>query len=1058
MLDQRRVATQPDEKRERLFTERYESLLAWALRLTNQQRDAAEDLVQDAFVQFMLGRTRLEEIENIDGYLRRMLRYMHVSRIGRFAQHLHVEALSVADYDSCRLSWSAIEPPRRVQASEELHQICAYACSRKESSRAGSVLILRFFHEYFPTEIAAVLNSSRHSVDELQRFARREAKLFMNEPGRLRFVNKTGSERQQFKYLKSEGDLMLGLRRMIFDSCKGECIPRQELEDAYSKHDGDALTTAKLAHIVSCPHCLDAVNSLLGLPLLSERYEAGRSDFKEPPRDADGGGASGGGSGDLPKKFGKRLREIHEHKPQELRISVNGFLVGSLTVSSDLNEVNLNLTPDNPIAFVEVCSEQGVPLLFFTIDPVGSESEQWAWIELSEERFLEASFYNENGPSLRVIYKDPVPEEAFDTGENALSSPLFIVPEPKPAHARASTQRGNFSLRSWTTWLAGLFRRRVVAEENITPSTDAFVQSLDDDFRENSFLTLMGQSTNRNQPWGWFGLFVVLASAALIGGFLLFKASVAPELTATTLLESATVTEQAKQQFPDKVRHRSIRLEERRSAEGAIVALRRIEIWENRASRNRSQRLYDDTNKLVAGVWQKPDGSRTVYHHGSKPQSQPALANPDNFLLSLEDVWQLEPSAQTFRSLIADPAVATVEERSTTYVLIYDKLRTIGASRLLKATLTLSKSDFYPIEQTLQVQRGNESREYRFVEASFELVPIKAVAPTAFEIEPELVGGAREPGRTGDWALRDLTTSRVPPTPGTSAPPAASAELEVDVAYLLNQAKADRNEQVALTRSAGGSLRVEGVVDTQQRKEEFLRALAPVINNPAVTIQISTTTEVLERQQRRLSDRVIVQEFAGSENRIPVYADLYVYLSRHGDNQKLGKTVGSPSEDSRVDEAVRAFAVRVVSRSRRALSHAIELKQLSERFSATQIEALSPSARIKLFGMLRVEAEALFEETSQLRAELQPIFFATESNRANNNAGEISGDGLMPAIERLYKVVSTIDEQIRTAFAVSSDGSTTPAMKAPQFRQSLVMAERIAEGIQQVAAKESSGK
>ena len=221
MLDQRRVAAQPDEKREQLFTERYESLLAWAMRLTNQQRESAEDLVQDAFVQFMLGRTRLEEIENIDGYLRRMLRYMHVSRMSRSAQHLHETALSVADYDSCRLGWTAIEPPRRMQASEELHQICAYACSRKESSRAGSVLILRFFHEYFPTEIAAVLNSSRHCVDQWQRLARREAKLFMNEPGRLRFVNaKTASERQQIKYLRSDGDLMLELRQMIFNSCQ----------------------------------------------------------------------------------------------------------------------------------------------------------------------------------------------------------------------------------------------------------------------------------------------------------------------------------------------------------------------------------------------------------------------------------------------------------------------------------------------------------------------------------------------------------------------------------------------------------------------------------------------------------------------------------------------------------------------------------------------------------------------------------------------------------------------------------------------------------------------
>jgi DNA-directed RNA polymerase specialized sigma24 family protein len=43
--------------------ERYEGLLAWAMGLTNQQRKTAENLVQDAFVQLMLGSTRLEEIE-----------------------------------------------------------------------------------------------------------------------------------------------------------------------------------------------------------------------------------------------------------------------------------------------------------------------------------------------------------------------------------------------------------------------------------------------------------------------------------------------------------------------------------------------------------------------------------------------------------------------------------------------------------------------------------------------------------------------------------------------------------------------------------------------------------------------------------------------------------------------------------------------------------------------------------------------------------------------------------------------------------------------------------
>ena len=235
MLDQRRVAAQPDEKREQayreqLFTERYESIRAWALQLTSHQTDAADDLVQDAFVQWVLGRTTLEEIENVDGYLRTMLRNMHFAQMSRSAQRLHETALSIADYDSCQLGWMAIEPPRRMQASEELHQICAYACFRKESSKAASVLILRFFHNYFPTEIAGVLKSSRNAVDQFQRLARREAKVFLDRPGGLRFVNgHAPAKRHAVRYLKSDYDLMIDLRELVFSSCHGDCLSAQEL-------------------------------------------------------------------------------------------------------------------------------------------------------------------------------------------------------------------------------------------------------------------------------------------------------------------------------------------------------------------------------------------------------------------------------------------------------------------------------------------------------------------------------------------------------------------------------------------------------------------------------------------------------------------------------------------------------------------------------------------------------------------------------------------------------------------------------------------------------------
>ena len=99
MLEQCRIAP----SKEQLFTERYSQLLAWALRLTNNHRASAEDLVQDAFIQFTLSNTSLDRIANVDGYLRRMLQYMHFSRISR-----RLSFSSMSDYDSLQ---SALRVP-----------------------------------------------------------------------------------------------------------------------------------------------------------------------------------------------------------------------------------------------------------------------------------------------------------------------------------------------------------------------------------------------------------------------------------------------------------------------------------------------------------------------------------------------------------------------------------------------------------------------------------------------------------------------------------------------------------------------------------------------------------------------------------------------------------------------------------------------------------------------------------------------------------------------------------------------------------------------------------
>src|SRR5688500_7319307 len=92
---------------EDLFVERYQLLRRWALGLTNGQRAGAEDLLHDLFIQFTLNRPDLDRIENLEGYLRTMLRNLHLSRLRR-ASAAQNSTFSFTGYDSVAIGLRAI--------------------------------------------------------------------------------------------------------------------------------------------------------------------------------------------------------------------------------------------------------------------------------------------------------------------------------------------------------------------------------------------------------------------------------------------------------------------------------------------------------------------------------------------------------------------------------------------------------------------------------------------------------------------------------------------------------------------------------------------------------------------------------------------------------------------------------------------------------------------------------------------------------------------------------------------------------------------------------------
>jgi RNA polymerase sigma factor (sigma-70 family) len=981
---------------EDVFVQRYDLLMGWALALTDRNQAQAEDLVHDAFIQFTLRRSGLGAIENTDAYLNRMLRNMYLSQIRR-STLIQDSPFSIANFDSAEIGLRSIDPRERVDVQDDLRRICQYACTRKESSKAGCVLILRFFHGYYPSEIAQVLRTTRKAVDRYLLISRRESKLYLSDPTALRFTSENlPASVSSLGYVRSTPDLLAELRKTIFTSCNGECIEVENLKGYYRKTSSTVDVTV-LSHVVSCPRCLDTVNGLLGLALLAERNSDDRLGRDVPPDSSGGGGEGGSGTSIVQsrKRYQRRLRETIEHRPQELRIAVNGFVLGSQQVSSEFNKQVLSVNVDEPIGFIEVFSEQGLRLLFFDVDqPIDGAVEQSARAEFDCGRALDLLLsFRGPWPTLNVSYHDPTFEAVESYVERPESEMLAesaadqvaTLPSVKPYEAAWSRSR------AWLRLLRGRLDWRL------------FVR-----------------------PGAVTAVFALLLIAVIV--FVQLRHAPPLITSAADLLQRSTTAEEAIAARTDQVLHRTLRLEEK-SPTGQLIASRRIEVWHSAEKGITARRLFDENGSLIAGDWRRADGVQTIYHHGKRPELQLAPEKRGNAPINFDSVWQRDPTAKEFTSLIGGPQNAQAQATDNTYVINYAANTNEPSPGLVKASLVLVRADLHVVEQTLEVRRGDETREYKFTETSFERRAPSSVAPAVFEPEPALLSSS-EPGARN---LKPETAASAP------APFLATPELELQVLKQLNQADAFYGEQISLTRTPDGRLRVQGIVETDKRKTEILQSLASVKRNPAVQIQVETVTEAAERQARQRATSNSPTEIGSVEveakSAIPAAPELRAYLS---------KQRGISGEA--LDEETRHFADRVMARTREARRHALALNQIAQRFSADDLQALDAIAKNQWRAMISQHAKAIQQELEALRRELQPVF---PSVGEEGDAGfEIAGDAdFARAGKRLFELTSAVDESVGRSFSIYAGGNASAPVKTAQFSRSLREATKLAGAV-----------
>src|SRR6266567_7267802 len=109
----------PDDH-EAVFLSRYDQIRSWARQLSKCNKAEAEDLVQDAFIDFIHSRPDLSSVRNLDAFLYTIVRNIHRSQLQTHLRRRNL-LLTAIDYDSAELGLQAAAPARLLEVREQLH-------------------------------------------------------------------------------------------------------------------------------------------------------------------------------------------------------------------------------------------------------------------------------------------------------------------------------------------------------------------------------------------------------------------------------------------------------------------------------------------------------------------------------------------------------------------------------------------------------------------------------------------------------------------------------------------------------------------------------------------------------------------------------------------------------------------------------------------------------------------------------------------------------------------------------------------------------------------------
>ncbi len=418
---------------------------------------------------------------------------------------------------------------------------------------------------------------------------------------------------------------------------------------------------------------------------------------------------------------------------------------------------------------------------------------------------------------------------------------------------------------------------------------------------------LRGWTTSRMESARGRHVAFVLAGSILLAAAAYGLWSSAPVVSAETLVARAAEADAPRAGF---ARRQSYVVEERRSADRALVSQRQIETW---------GRSSDPGPADAAPVRVR----RVVDDNGARVVPDVALIET----LDPRDYWRLDPGPAAFAALV-DLSRATVEEGTTNYTVAY----AADSGPVHAATLVLSKPDLTFVRQELVVADGIA---WQFVVVAVEHVPWSAEVAKHFTPLP---APAPRTSPSADAPARlDVSTL---------------AALEADLYLALDRARAVVTDEVRIDVSVAGALHVHGLVESPARRRILADALSVLAGEPGVYVDLVTVDETL--QQRSAPSPTVVIAASGDPRLPPGWQAL---------------RSAAPS-----DEAALRMANDALDAARALLQHTSALRRLVDAFGPARAATLDARRATSLEALGTRHGTEAIRQADRLRADLAGIF------------------------------------------------------------------------------------